>query len=52
MADDKLLIKSKRKLHGEDGYSVFSIRIRSEIKDKIDKILLSKSMQFILLKCC
>ena len=38
MADDKLLIKSKRKLHGEDGYSVFSIRIRSEIKDKIDKI--------------
>ena len=38
MADDKLQIKSKRKLHGDDGYSVFSIRIRTDIKDKIDKI--------------
>ena len=38
MADDKLVIKSKRKLHGEDGYSVFSVRVRTEIKDKIDSI--------------
>lgn len=38
MPEDKLVIKSKRKLHGDDGYSVFSIRIRSDIKEKIDKI--------------
>lgn len=38
MADDKLRIKSKRKLHGEDGYSVFSIRVRTELKEKIDQI--------------
>lgn len=37
MANDKLLIQSKRKVH-DDGYSVFSIRIRTEIKEKIDEI--------------
>ena len=38
MAEDKLIIKSKRRLQGDDGYSVFSIRIRTDTKEKIDKI--------------
>lgn len=37
MADYNLILKSKR-AHGDDGYSVFSIRIRSDLKEKIDKI--------------
>ena len=37
MADEKLIIKPKQ-LRGEDGYKVFSIRIREETVSKIDDI--------------
>lgn len=35
MKNDNLLIKPKRP-KGEDGYKVFSIRIRQELVDRID----------------
>lgn len=35
MAEDNLVIKPKRP-KGEDGYRVFSIRVREDIVDKID----------------
>lgn len=38
MTDDKLIIKSKKRLHGEDGYKVFSIRVREEVVNKIDAV--------------
>lgn len=60
MADDKLFIQSKRKLH-DDGYSVFSIRIRTDIKEKIDNIanesgysrnsLIEKFLEFAAERC-
>lgn len=37
MKKEKLKI-SKKKLKGEDGYKTFSIRIRNETVDEIDKI--------------
>lgn len=37
MNNEKLIIKPKRP-KGEDGYKVFSIRVKEEIVNKIDKI--------------
>ena len=37
MADKELIIKPKR-AKGEDGYKVFSIRIREEIVSRIDEV--------------
>lgn len=37
MSDNKLIIKPK-KIRGNDGYKVFSIRIKEEIVEKIDCI--------------
>ena len=37
MDKEPLIIKPKR-LKGEDGYKVFSIRIREELVEKIEKI--------------
>ena len=37
MKSDNLLIKPKRP-KGEDGYKVFSIRIRQDLVDRIDEI--------------
>ena len=37
MSDDKLIIKPKRP-KGEDGYKVFSIRIKEETVDQLDEI--------------
>ena len=37
MADKELIIKPKR-VKGEDGYKVFSIRIREEIVSRIDAV--------------
>ena len=36
MQDEKLVIKSRRR--GEDGYKVFSVRIKEETVSKIDNI--------------
>jgi len=35
--DDKLLI-ARKKLQGEDGYRVFSVRIRDETAEKLNKL--------------
>ena len=35
--EDKVLI-SKKELQGEDGYKTFSIRIREEIVEKLNKL--------------
>ncbi len=37
MSNDKLVVKPKRP-KGEDGYKVFSVRIKENIIDKIDEI--------------
>ncbi len=37
MKDDRLVIKPKRN-KGEDGYKVFSIRIKEETVERIDEI--------------
>ena len=37
MSEDKLIIKPK-KMRGNDGYKIFSIRIKEEIVDKIDSV--------------
>ncbi|MBQ7347205.1 MAG: ribbon-helix-helix protein, CopG family [Clostridia bacterium] len=34
---DKILIR-KRELQGEDGYKTFSIRIKDEVVDKLNKL--------------
>lgn len=36
--NDKKLVISSKKTKGEDGYKVFSIRVREEIVIQIDKI--------------
>ena len=36
--EEKLIIKKKEKLKGNDGYSVFSVRIRDETTQKLDVI--------------
>ena len=36
MPDEKLVIKPRRR--GEDGYKVFSVRIKEEIVEQIDSI--------------
>ncbi|MCI6812977.1 MAG: CopG family transcriptional regulator [Lachnospiraceae bacterium] len=37
MSENKLIIKPK-KVRGNDGYKIFSIRIKEEIVEKIDSI--------------
>lgn len=37
MSNDKLVVKPKRP-KGEDGYKVFSVRVKESIIDKIDEI--------------
>lgn len=37
MSNDKLVVKPKRP-KGEDGYKVFSVRVKENIIDKIDEI--------------
>lgn len=36
--DDKLIIKVKDNLKGEDGFKVFSVRIKDEIAAELDRI--------------
>ncbi len=36
--EEKLIIKKKEKLKGNDGYSVFSVRIKDETTQKLDVI--------------
>lgn len=38
MADDKLIITKKGNVKGEDGYKVFSIRIKDETVAKLDEM--------------
>lgn len=37
MSNDKLVVKPKRP-KGEDGYKIFSVRVKENIIDKIDEI--------------
>lgn len=36
--DEKLIIKKKNKLKGDDGYKVFSVRIKDETVSSLEKI--------------
>lgn len=36
MADDRIIIKKTRR--GDDGYRVFSVRVRESIVERIDKL--------------
>lgn len=38
MMDDKLTITKKDKIKGEDGYKVFSVRLKEEIINNLDNI--------------
>ncbi len=38
MMDDKLTITKKDKIKGEDGYKVFSVRLKEEIVNNLDNI--------------
>ena len=38
MMDDKLTITKKDKIKGEDGYKVFSVRLKEEIVNNLDII--------------
>ena len=60
MKEDKLIIKPKR-IKGDDGYRIFSIRIKEEIVNQIDEIvvqtghsrneLIGRFIEFALEKC-
>jgi len=36
--DEKLIIKKRSKVKGEDGYKTFSVRIKDETVEKLDKL--------------
>ncbi len=38
ITNNKLIIKSKAKTKGDDGYKVFSIRLREELYENLTKI--------------
>ena len=61
MAMDKLKITKRSGLKGEDGYKTFSIRVREDIVDELDKLaaetnrsrneLINKMLEFALENC-
>lgn len=61
MAMDKLKITKRSGLKGEDGYKTFSIRVREDIVDELDKLaaetnrsrneLINKMLEFAIENC-
>lgn len=39
--DKKLVISKKPKLKGEDGHKVFSVRLRDDIVERLEKIVIT-----------
>lgn len=41
--EEKLIIKKKNKLKGDDGYKVFSVRIKDETVNELERISLESN---------